>query len=81
MSDGIKLKQGSWGNLIAENRVHDCDYLCITVCGTGGKRQNVIERDICYRRRDSVMQVQGEAIVRNNLLIDGKNAAFNSTDH
>jgi Right handed beta helix region len=79
--DGIEVKQGSWGNLIAENTVHDCNYPCITVYGTGGKRQNVIERNVCYRSLDSVMQVQGEAIVRNNLLIDGKNAAFASTDH
>jgi hypothetical protein len=79
--DGIEVKQGSWGNLIAENTIHDCNYPCITVYGTGGKQQNVIERNICYRSLDSVMQVQGEAIVRNNLLIDGKNAAFASTDH
>lgn len=79
--DGIEVKQGSWGNLIAENRVHDCNYPCITVYGTEGKLQNVIERNVCYRSLDSVMQVQGEAIVRNNLLINGKNAAFASTDH
>ena len=79
--DGIEVKQGSWGNLIAENRVHDCNYPCITVYGTGGKQQNVIERNVCYRSLDSVMQVQGEAIVRNNLLMDGRNAAFASTDH
>ncbi len=79
--DGIEVKQGSWGNLIAENRVHDCNYPCITVYGTGGKPQNVIERNVCYRSLDSVMQVQGEAIVRNNLLMDGRNAAFASTDH
>ncbi len=79
--DGIEVKQGSWGNLIAENRIHDCNYPCITVYGTGGKPANVIERNVCYRSLDSVMQVQGEAIVRNNLLIDGKNGAFASTDH
>jgi len=79
--DGIEVKQGSWGNLIAENTVHDCNYPCITVYGTAGKPQNIIERNLCYRSRDSVMQVQGEAIVRNNLLIDGKNATFASTDH
>ena len=79
--DGIEVKQGSWGNLIAENHVHDCNYPCITVYGTNGKPQNIIERNICYRSQDSVMQVQGEAIIRNNLLIDGKNAAFASTDH
>lgn len=79
--DGIEVKQGSWGNLIAENHVHDCNYPCITVYGTNGKQQNLIERNICYRSQDSVMQVQGEAIIRNNLLIAGKNSAFASTDH
>jgi hypothetical protein len=79
--DGIEVKQGSWGNLIAENIVHDCRYPCITVYGTAGKPQNVIERNICYRSDDSVMQVQGEAIVRNNLLVNGESAAFASTDH
>jgi hypothetical protein len=79
--DGIEVKQDSWGNLISENLVHDCNYPCITVYGTSGKPQNIIERNICYRSLDSVMQVQGEAIVRNNVLIDGKNAAFASTDH
>ena len=79
--DGIEVKQGSWGNLVAENKVHDCNYPCITVYGTNGKPQNIIERNVCYRSLDSVMQVQGEAIVRNNIMIDGKNAAFASTDH
>ncbi len=79
--DGIEVKQGSWGNRIADNVVHDCNYPCITVYGTGGKHPNVIERNVCYRSGDSAMQVQGEAIVRNNLLIGGHNAAFTSTDH
>ena len=79
--DGIELKQGSWGNRIVGNRVHDCNYPCITVYGTAGKPQNIIERNVCYRSEDSAMQVQGEAMVRNNLLVGGKNAAFASTDH
>jgi len=79
--DGIEVKQGSWGNLIAENHVHDTNYPCITVYGTAGKPVNIIERNFCYRSADNVMQVQGEAIVRNNVLIDGKNAGFASTDH
>ncbi len=79
--DGIELKQGSWGNLIAENKVHDCNYPCITVYGTAGKKQNIIERNLCYRSKDAAMQVQGEAIVRNNILIGGDNGGFVSTDH
>lgn len=79
--DGIEVKQGSWGNLIAENHVHDTQYPCITVYGTAGKPVNVIERNLCYRSGDHTMQVQGEAIVRNNILIGAGGAGFASTDH
>lgn len=79
--DGIEIKQGSWGNLIAENHVHDTNYPCITVYGTAGKPVNIIERNLCYNSADNVMQVQGEAIVRNNVLINGAGAGFSSTDH
>ncbi|RFC49304.1 MAG: Right handed beta helix region [Verrucomicrobia bacterium] len=79
--DGIEVKQGSWGNLIAENDVHDTQYPCITVYGTAGKPVNIIERNLCRRSADSAMQVQGEAIVRNNVLISGKGSGFVSTDH
>ncbi len=79
--DGIEVKQGSWGNLIAENDVHDTNYPCITVYGTGGKPVNIIERNRCLRSGDHTMQVQGEAIVRNNVLIQAKGSGFASTDH
>ncbi len=79
--DGIEVKQGSWGNWIAENHVHDTQYPCITVYGTGGRPVNIIERNLCYRSGDHVMQVQGEATVRNNLLIAGRGSGFASTDH
>ena len=79
--DGIEVKQGSWGNLIAENHIHDTNYPCITVYGTAGKLVNIIERNLCYNSGDNVMQVQGEAIVRNNVLINGAGAGFASTDH
>ena len=79
--DGIELKQGSHHNWIVGNHIHDTKYPCITAYGTGGKGINVIERNVCYRSGDNVLQVQGEAIVRNNLLIDAAGAAFASTDH
>jgi hypothetical protein len=79
--DGIEVKQGSWGNLIAENDVHDTQYPCITVYGTAGNPVNIIERNVCRRSGDHTMQVQGEAIVRNNVLISAKGSGFASTDH
>ncbi|MCA8941165.1 MAG: right-handed parallel beta-helix repeat-containing protein [Planctomycetes bacterium] len=78
--DGIEVKQGSYGNLVAYNHVHDTNYPCIIAYGTDGNAKNVIEGNICYRSNEAVMQVQGEAIVRNNLLIDG-DGGFLSTDH
>ncbi len=79
--DGIEVKQGSWGNLVAENHVHDTQYPCITVYGTAGRPVNIIERNVCHGSGDHAMQVQGEAIVRNNVLIGAKGSAFASTDH
>ncbi|WP_182871365.1 right-handed parallel beta-helix repeat-containing protein [Rhodopirellula sp. JC639] len=79
--DGIEVKQGSHDNWIYRNRVHDTNYPCILAYGTGGKGLNVIEQNICYRSNDSVLQVQGEAIVRNNLLLAAAGAGFASTDH
>lgn len=79
--DGIEVKQGSWGNLIAENDIHDTQYPCITVYGTAGKPVNIIERNLCRRSGDHNIQVQGEAIVRNNVLISAKGSGLASTDH
>lgn len=79
--DGIEVKQGSHHNWIYRNHVHDTNYPCILAYGTSGKGLNVIEQNICYRSNDNVLQVQGDAIVRNNLLIAAEGAGFASTDH
>lgn len=79
--DGIEVKQGSWGNTIRNNLVHDCHYPCIITYGTDDRPINRIENNLCYRSDDSVMQIQGDAFVANNLLMAGKNAAFASHDH
>jgi len=78
--DGIELKQGSWGNWIAENLIHDTKYPCLTVYGTGGLPVNLIERNVLVGSQDNVLQVQGEAIVRSNLIVNG-NTGFHSHDH
>lgn len=79
--DGIEVKQGSWGNLIAENDVHDTQYPCIILYGTAGKPVNVVERNLCRRSDDNAMQIQGEAVVRNNVVIAARAAGLASTDH
>jgi hypothetical protein len=79
--DGIEVKQGSHHNWIYRNHVHDTNYPCMLVYGTAGNGLNVIEQNVCYRSRDNALQVQGEAIVRNNLLMAAGGAGFASTDH
>ena len=79
--DGIEVKQGSHHNWIFRNHVHDTNYPCILVYGTDGNGLNVIEQNICYRSNDNMLQVQGEAIIRNNLLMAAQGSGFASTDH
>lgn len=79
--DGIELKQGSYNNWIVENRVHDTQYPCLIAYGTGGKGVNMIERNRCYRSNDNTVQIQGEAVVRNNLIMAAGAAGLASTDH
>jgi hypothetical protein len=78
--DGIEIKQGSHRVWITGNRVHDCRNPCVLVYGTGGNGQNVIENNELWDSDDVVLQVQGEAIVRNNLALGGS-FAFSSHDH
>lgn len=79
--DGIELKQGSYGCTIAENIVHDTPYPGILVYGTGGGPRNLIEGNVIWGTVESPLQVQGEAIVRNNIVFGGARAAFISHDH
>ena len=79
--DGIELKQGSHHNWIVGNHVHDTQYPCIIVYGTDGEGINQVERNFCYRSGDNVMQVQGEAIVKNNILLSANGAGLSSADH
>lgn len=78
--DGIEVKQGSWGNWIVENCIHDTNFPCLIAYGTYGNPINVIERNVCIGSEDNVMQVQGEAMVRNNLIMNGT-VGFYSHDH
>ncbi|MHC4661756.1 MAG: right-handed parallel beta-helix repeat-containing protein [Planctomycetota bacterium] len=78
--DGIEVKQGSYDNWIAENHVHDTNYPCILAYGTDGNGINTIEKNIIYNSNDNIMQVQGEAVIRNNLIM-GSGVGFASTDH
>lgn len=79
--DGIELKQGSHGCLIAENVIHATNYPGILCYGTGGGDQNVIEGNLVWDTNSNPFQVQGEAIVRNNVVFARNGPAFQSAPH
>lgn len=77
---GIVFLQGTNDSIIAENEVHDTYFQTILVEGTHTLPWNLIERNTCYNSViDNVVEVQSQAWVRNNLMING-NQGFSSHD-
>ena len=79
--DGIELKGGSYDCLIAENIIHGTNYPGILVYGTQGQAVNVIESNVVWDTTSNPFQVQGEAIVRNNLVFAKNGSALQSGPH
>lgn len=74
--DGIELKEGSSGNIISNNVIHDTNYPGILVYSTvGNGPQNIIEGNVIWNSNENGMQVAADAIVRNNIVI-GAPVAF-----
>ena len=70
-ASGIHVRQGTYGTIVAENNVHDTTFPCILVLGTGTMPWNTVERNVCYNSSDNVIEVQSQAWVRNNLMLNG----------
>ena len=74
--DGIELKEGSSGNIISNNVIHDTNYPGILTYSTvGNGPPNVIEGNVMWNSNENGMQVAADAIVRNNIII-GAPVAF-----
>ncbi len=67
--DGIEIKEGSGGNVIRDNVIHDTNYPCILVYATMGRPQNTIERNLLFRCGDHGIQAARDAIIRNNIIL------------
>ncbi len=67
--DGIELKQGSYNNIIRNNVIYNTNYPCILVYGTDSNPKNTVEGNVMWNCGDAGIQVQGEASVRNNIII------------
>jgi hypothetical protein len=68
--DGIEIKDGSYGNIVRHNVIHDTNYPGILVYGTDGKEPNIVEANAIWRTGDHGIQAAAEAILRNNIVVD-----------
>ncbi len=70
--DGIELKEGSSGNVIRDNVIHDTNYPCILTYASNGAA-NIIERNVMWNCGDHGIQSAADAVIRNNIIL-GANA-------
>jgi hypothetical protein len=68
--DGIELKEGSFGNVIRHNVVHDTNYPgIITYSAVGNGAANVIESNVIWNTNDYAIQSAADSIIRNNIVL------------
>jgi hypothetical protein len=68
--DGIELKEGSYGNVIRDNVIHDTNYPgIITYSTVGNGPPNVIEGNLVFRTNDYAIQSAADATIRNNIVL------------
>jgi hypothetical protein len=68
--DGIELKEGSYGNVIRHNVVHDTNYPGIITYGAvGNGPANVVESNLIWNTNDYAIQSAADAIIRNNIVL------------
>lgn len=80
--DGIELKEGSWGNIIRDNVIHDTTYPCILTYSTvGNGSANIIERNLMWGCGDHAIQSAADAIIRNNIILGAAQDGIRSQPH
>ncbi len=68
--DGIELKEGSYGNVIRDNVIHDTNYPgIITYSTVGNGPANVIEGNVVWNTNDNGIQSAADAVIRNNIVL------------
>ena len=75
--DGIEIKEGSYGNIVRDNVIHDTKYPGILLYSTvGNGPQNIVEGNVVWNVSDNTVQIAADAVVRNNIVLG--NVSFQS---
>lgn len=77
--EGIDVLDGSWGNVIANNVLHDTKNSAIALVGTDGLDRNIVEGNIAWNS-DHGLVVTSDALIRNNIFHVGWEALLASDD-
>ena len=68
--DGIELKEGSYGNIIRNNVIHDTFFPGILVYSTVGNGPvNLVEGNVVWNVSDNAVQAAADVILRNNIIL------------
>lgn len=79
--DGIEIKDGSSGNRVIANVIHDTNYPGITVYGSGGGPVNRIERNVIWNTGDHGIQAAADAVIDHNTVANTKHSGIYSRKH
>ncbi len=79
--DGIEIKDGSYGNTVRDNVIHDTKYPGIIVYGADGKERNVIERNVIWNTGDHGIQAAADVEIRNNIIYATGGDGIHCRDH
>jgi hypothetical protein len=68
--DGIEIKEGSYGNTVRDNVIHDTNYPgIITYSTVGNGPANVLEGNVIWNNNDNSIQSAADVVIRNNIVL------------
>lgn len=80
--DGIEIKEGSHGNVVRDNVIHDTNYPCILTYSTVGNGEaNVIEGNAMWNCGDHAIQSAADAVIRNNIILGAAASGISLQPH
>lgn len=80
--DGIELKEGSYGNVVRDNVIHDTNYPCIlTYSAAGNGAANIVERNVMWNCGDHGIQSAADTVIRNNIILSANQNGIAMQEH
>ncbi len=81
-SNAYEIKEGSYGNVVRDNVIHDTGYPCIITYSTvGNGAPNVIERNFMFNCGDHGIQSAADATIRNNIILSAAADGIRNQTH